>query len=723
MNLISRAALLAVLPLGIAAAARAEQAPGPESSEPFVVAPAEVVARRPEDRRAKLDHIMPEVAGTQITVTKKASVVKLDLQPTVIGDNQQQVFARVPGVLVSEQQTSSQYNFGYRGIGNPQESEYVLVLQDGLPISTDWIGFPTLYYAPMPQSVAEVQVIRGGSSLIYGPEPAPAINFVSRRPGAHAPLSAGTEQVGGEHGLYSTYNFVQGSSGPIEFRADLGYQRSDGQRDNAQSERWQSDFYLAYRLAERQLMYLDLKAYQLSAGNPGRINIQQFDADPSFSPTPYNHDWVDRYSATLGYSGEFDGGLLVEAKAWAAYQELDSRAAQALSPAGVPPLTTTVQDEVFRSLGADVRLRRRWGRGNAFTLGAVVYHDDAPFRQWTNPSLYADRDSRAGVPRLHQARTADYQAVFAENVFRFGNFHIVPSVRLDHETIEISETVRPPNLTRPLFVVRDDRTIPVWGLGFGNDFGRSNETYFSVSRGWRPLRFFDVASPFSNLQAGFDADPPTSIDWEAGVHGTPVTGLWYDVGLFWIDFKNRLESQVVGPGPTDVINVNTGDTRHRGFEGEIAYDFLASRGGSSHLTGFINLQLLDAEFTASRNPVQVGKTPAFAPGAILKAGLTWREEGRYSLSLTGVSVSSQYFQDSNLPATGATPSGTVVTVPAKIPGYTVFDIAGDYYITPKVRLIAGISNLGDHKYYSRVFQNGIEPAPGRTAYLGLGLGF
>jgi len=45
-------------------------------------------------------------------------------------------------------------------------------------------------------------------------------------------------------------------------------------------------------------------------------------------------------------------------------------------------------------------------------------------------------------------------------------------------------------------------------------------------------------------------------------------------------------------------------------------------------------------------------------------------------------------------------------------------------VTKNVKLIAGISNLGDEKYYSRVFFNGsIEPAPGRAGYAGLSLEF
>ena len=134
-----------------------------------------------EDWKAKLDHIMREVSGTEITVTKKATVIKLDQQPTVVNNNLQELFTKAPGLLVTEQNTPGQFNFSYRGLGNPQESEFVTVLFDGIPLASDWIGFPTLYYLPVPQSVSEIQEIRGGSSLLYGPEPAPAINFVSRR--------------------------------------------------------------------------------------------------------------------------------------------------------------------------------------------------------------------------------------------------------------------------------------------------------------------------------------------------------------------------------------------------------------------------------------------------------------------------------------------------------------------------------------------------------------
>jgi Fe(3+) dicitrate transport protein len=223
--------------LGVIASAGAAAA---QASPDNVVSPVTVPGEHRRDHDpAKLNHIMPEVSGAQITVTKKTSVTKLDQQPTIIDNNQRQLFNKSPGLLVTEQNTPDQYNLSYRGLGNPQESEFVLVLQDGVPISSDWIGFPTLYYMPLPQSISEVQLIRGGSSLLYGPEPAPAVNFVSRRPTPGEPMTGYTEQVGGSHGLYQTYNVLEGTSGNFEYRAEAGYARSDGERDNSQYDQGQ----------------------------------------------------------------------------------------------------------------------------------------------------------------------------------------------------------------------------------------------------------------------------------------------------------------------------------------------------------------------------------------------------------------------------------------------------------------------------------------------------
>lgn len=698
--------------LGLSAgAAPAYGADDPSKDRPTIV----VTGERQESRPEKLDHIMPEVDGTRITVTKKTSITKLDLLPTIVDNNQRGLFSHTPGLFVSEQQTPTQFNLSYRGLGNPQEAEYVLVLQDGVPISTDWIGFPTLYYMPLPQSLSEVQLIRGGNSLIYGPNPAPVVNLVSKYPDAHARPGGYTENAFGSDGLFSSYNTVQASTGDLSARFNLGSIRSKGQRRNGGSRILQADALFSYEPAKDQRWFIDLHVHRSSSGDPGRLSFPQYLADPDQSPTPFNHDWVNRSAITIGNESELGNGWRSEARLWAAWQRLYQRSA---AP-GVRPVSTTLVDEKFRSEGLDWRMRKRWGRGNALTFGTILYHDDAPFRQWTSTDILAPRGSSNGTPRLDQSREAWYGAIFAENVFRLpGRWHLVPSFRLEHEKISIDETVRPPNLVRPLIRQSVARTIPMLGLGTGFDFGNQNETYFSVSQGYRPVRFFDVASPFSNVNPGGVPAASKSLSWEAGVHGTPLKGLFYDASLFWIEFRNRIETIVISP--VESVFQNSGDTRHRGFEGEVSYDLLASRGSSLHLTLFGNLSLLDARFTRSRLAGRVGNRPAYAPVLTAKYGISIRRDRKFNLSLSGSSVSSQYFQDSNQPV-GV--EGSANFVPARIPAYTLLNLSGDWQLDRGVRLLGGISNLSNRGYYNRVFQNGIEPGARRKVYAGAALGF
>ena len=691
----------------------------------------EVREHSQDDTRPKLQYIMKEVDGPLITVTKKTTVTKLDNIPTIVDNNLRDLFAQTPGLYYSEQQSPGQLNLSYRGIGNPQESEFVTVMLDGIPLEGDWVGFPTVYTFPLPQTLSQIQMIRGGSSLLYGPEPPPAINLISRKPVADREFSGYTENVAGSNGMFGTFNEVSGTKNSWDYLADINYRKDDGQRDNGKSELAGGDMHVGYR-TDDSYTALDLHAYDLATGDPGKLNYAQFQQDADQTTTPFNKLWTDRYVLSLSHEQKFGADSELFAKVWYGYQDQASRS----QDRGNPPTTATLQDEKFNFTGIDVRSVTHWGRGNAFTIGTTLYHSDAPFRQWEEDNLSPDRYDRFGDPcvaatqvnceKFRQQRSSDYGAVFAENVFRLDNgWHIVPSVRIDHEKIDIDEQIHTPRPPDALIDRSVDHTVPLFGLGFGNDFGHANESYFNVSQGWRPVRYFDIGSPFGALDPNLNNPDPTHVlSWEAGVHGTPLAGLFYDASLFWVDVKDRIESQPAGPNapPGNTINVNTGNTRHRGFEGQFDYDFLTANDPQSaqHLSLFANLSLLEAEFTSTHNPlVKVGNKPAFSPDYLARVGVAYREDKKLKLALSVVSVASQYFQDSNLP--GPTPVATPATpgyIPAKVPSYTVADFSGDWWVLPQVRLLGGVQNLFDRKYYNRVFSNGIDPALGRTFYVG-----
>lgn len=668
------------------------------------------------NRETRYAHSLPEVDGPTITVTKKTSVVKLDDQPSVIDNNQREIFDRLPGIVLAEQQNPTQLNLTYRGLGNPQESEFVQVLQDGIPLELDWIGYPTLYYLPVPQTLGAVQMIRAGSGLLYGPQPQPVINFVSRAPiadrlahGSSGPWGGTTEQVGGSDRLFSSFNTVSGTLGAWDYRANYSHRQSDGQRPNGDYTVNAGDLTVGYRFDERQKLTVALHAYSVDSGLAGLMSGDQFHTNPNQTTTPHDRLWTDRDSVVLTYENHFDDHNSLVQKLWNGYSDLITRS---YNPTLANPATLAGQR--FHYTGLDGRFLHTWGRGNALTVGYTAYTSHSPYNQWAGPNPEVDRDDESGKLAYADDRKTRYGAVFAENVFRLPYFHVVTSARFDHEELVSHETTA----SHALLVDRTYRkSVPLFGLGIGNDFGRGNETYLNVSQGFRPLRYLDIASPFSNFDRGNNPNPTKYVTYELGVHGWPSAGLYYDVSLFQVNVHDRIEARTLNQ--TATIDVNTGDTRSRGAELEGSYDVLRLWPGAAsdqHLAVFANASLLNARFTSSSILNQTGKTPAYAPDYVLKAGVTLRRDAHYKVSLVVDSVDSQFFQDSNQPLNGT---------PARIPTYTVTDLSGEYYVVGGLRLLAGISNLTDRRYYSRVFisRGQLEPARSRTFYAGVGYDF
>jgi Fe(3+) dicitrate transport protein len=122
-----------------------------------------------------------------------------------------------------------------------------------------------------------------------------------------------------------------------------------------------------------------------------------------------------------------------------------------------------------------------------------------------------------------------------------------------------------------------------------------------------------------------------------------------------------------------------------------------------------NIEVLDARFTKSSPDAATnlkGKTPQYAPNTITRTGLIYTKEDRLKAALMGVMVSRHFGDDSN-------------DNKFEIPAYMVWDLTADWSVTKNWTASAGINNLLDKQYYSRVrVAEGISWALGRNFYLG-----
>lgn len=667
----------------------------------------------------RFNNSMRELNGATLTVTKKTSVVRLDQQPTVVDGNQREIFNALPGLVIAEQADPSQLNLSYRGIGNPQESEFLLVLQDGIPIASDFLAFPTLHVTPVPQTVRELQMIRGGSGLLYGPQPQPVINYISKRPPPGDGVHLTSEQVGGSDDLFASYNAISGRSGALDWQGHVALRSSDGQRANGDYRTRNAGVTLGLQPAAGQRIALTVDSTATQSGLPGLLTIAQFQANPATTTTPNDRTWVDRDVVSLQAELNLGPNWLLETKAWNGRQRLTTRSVTGAT-------ATTLSDQVFDHIGLDARARLRWGGRYALTFGYTGYASSSPWRQNSGNNPAAARDDSATPLTYAADRRTRYDALFAENVFRFDWFHLVPAVRLEREELSARESIatgHPTNLVNRTLT----RNKTLWGLGIGQDFGRTHETYLNLSQGWRPVRYLEIASPTRSFGATNEPESTSYTTVELGAHGWPAGGVFYNVSLFQVDAKNKIESQGNGiPGQT--VNVNSGDARSRGLEGQFSYDLLrllGTRPTGQALTWTFNASLLDAKITRSQTlvaaggPTLAGNTLAYAPHHVLKTGLTYSQGSTLKASLLFTATGEQYWADNNQPRVV---SGVVVA-PAKIPAAEVADLSVDWTVMPHLRLLGGVSNLADKSYYSRVFfvNGGIEPAKRRTVQVGAAL--
>lgn len=669
----------------------------------------EVAAIAPADPR--FPAIAKEIEDGKVQTGKKSSEIRLDEQAPVVNNALREALIRLPGLMLSEQQIPGHFNINYRGLGDPHESEFVSFFENGVPIASDWFGYPTLYYLPAVERIERMTFVRGGSGLLYGPQVGPTLNFQMRAPATDQDLALRSRHVGGEDGLYATYNQISGGSGQLGWLVAADHRQYDGVRSNEDSDVDGLNATLAWQQNERASWRLDVGSYDSDSGEAGRMPNSFYEADRDLTTQPFNRLEIERRQISLSTEQQFSDLFRLNGTLWYADQDRFSRRTPRFLPGNLTPnLIANFDRQQFESIGLDLRATLDWGDNHTLTFGSTGFHDNSPREQRTNTVLNA---SGGDVLRFAQDRQTRYAAVFAENVFRFDSWSVIPALRLERLTLDIDETVRAPGLRRAAIDQAFSQTVPLLGLGVTRDWHEQGlQFYANASEAYRPMRYDDVGNPTSELAPNNDPDVAHALNLEAGLRGQPVSGLFFDVSVFQIDFDDKLESQLV-PGTTDTIRVNSGDARHRGLELAAEYDFLHGGDGDS-LKLFGSIALLDAEITASQSAALIGKTPAYAPDYVAKLGIQYQWQNRLKLGLSSSFVDEHYWQDSNL-GTGA----GVFTIEALIPRYHVLDLSAEYQLMPKLSLLAGISNLLDREYYSRVRSDGVEPAAPRRGYLGL----
>lgn len=698
---------------------RADPAPEPEV-EPL---PRTVVYGEAESEGISQEPFFPPVLGTEIFSGKKATVIDLDALPQVQANNYRQALTHTPGLLYSEE-TTPLVSLGYRGIGEPHRAQFLQVLQDGIPIHADPIGYPEAYYTPPLEVVDRLEFVRGGAALLYGPQPAGALNYRTYWPRLDRPFSARTRHVFGSDNFYSTYNAVDGTTGNLGYLAYYHHRQSDGFRTaNSDYVLDGGHFKLVWGALKPTRWTLAFDGYAEEHGEPGGLTFQQgpgyanYDEDRTQASRRYDRFRLQRYVPSLALTHDFNDRTRAEVKFWGGYYDRFSRRQRGGGfgqlPSGPDAQSNSIERQEFYTFGTEARLRHDYLLGDAdqtLTAGVHFYRGDSP-----RTDARGDRpEAESGRLLSRSQRNVYYGAAFAENRFQVGRLSVTPGVRLENVAQDV--TVRRPTDAGEV-VTRKQRldVQPLVGLGLEYALPHRSELYASVAQSYRPPIFSESIVPASGTVVAGDVRPNTAWAYELGARGQPRDWLTWDTSLFLMDLDDKFGGTVNQGGQTVLRSVG----RSLNYGGDAGLELelfglaraLAGETESTpehRLSVHANTALLAAQIHGGALD---GKRPQYAPEYLVRTGLIYRWRDRLKLALLGTIVADHFATDDENPT-------------RRIPAYTTWDLTLEAKVyRDTVSVLAGVNNLFDEDYYARIRGDGIDPAYGRHFYAGFQLSY
>lgn len=729
-----------ILWIGLGSAARAQvAAPTPAET---VTAEEVVIEAEAESDESVQGPFLPAVQGTHINSGKKSSVIDLDEFPRITNNNYRQALAKTPGLFVSEE-TTPLVSIGYRGL-NPDRVQFTQVLKDGIPIQADQFGYPEAYYTPPLDTVDRIEFLRGGASLMYGPQPGGSLNYITHRPRIDRPFSFGTLQTFGSDNYYSTFSYVDGTSGRLGHYGYFNHRETEGFRESNSEVRLNAaSTKLVLDATTDSRWILTVEGYQERHGEPGGLtfatggNAVNYNEDRSATSRFFDLFELERYFASLAWEKDFSEATRLTMTSWGDYyRRFSSRqngGGFGTLPTGPAANSTTNQLQEFYTAGFEVRLRHDyefWGGIHTIAGGFQIYHTESPRQDRLGQSM----NDRGGDLTADSDRNIFYVPFFVENRFHWGALSITPGLRFENiwQGVKENFNLAKMNAGTPLADVENYNFVPLFGLGADYEVATKVDLYANVSQSYRP-KIFTQAVPTGGTQF-VPEDLKESMAWqyEVGFRGDPTRWLSWDVSGFLLDFDDQIGNVSLPGGLSTVANV--GRALHYGMEifseldiiglidaiqrpapvasiGKDAspspsFSTLGERFGS--LSFYASVTLLHAEFVSGP---QEGKTPRYAPDYLLRTGLIHRWHDRFKLAFLGTFVGDSFADDNN-------------TAQRAVPAYMVWDFSVEAKVyKDTVGVIAGINNVFDEDYYARITDTGIDPAYGRNFYAGISLKF
>lgn len=684
---------------------------------------------------------LPEVEDFRINAGRKNEVIRLaEIDANLAMNNSRQIFGRTPGISIWENDGSGiQLGVASRGL-SPNRSWEFNVRMNGYDITPDPMGYPEAYFTPPMEVVEQIEIIRGASSLQYGPQFGGLMNFVLRKPDPSTRFTAESINTVGSNGLFSTFNYIGGTEGKWDYTAYYQKRRGNGWRENGFFNTDHAHVEVNYAASNRLKIGGELTYMTTETQQPGGLTDAQFAEDPRQSTRARN--WFN----TPWFIPSLNADYILSPKTKINFKAFGT-IAQRNSVGFMQPITQEddlgnrqVDRDLYHTFGSELRL------STAYSLFGGEHNLVAGYRFYKgnidrNQRGVGDAGSDMNFVLVEDSypRDLDFDnvnhAAFVENMFNVTNkLLLTTGVRLEHISSNMEGVLNTVNGV-PGLLTPENRTRTFALLGFGGEFHltKTTELYTNFSQAYRPVLISDLTPPATTDVIDPNLQDASGYNFDFGYRGSIGTYLNFDASYFYLNYSDRIGTitETNLDGSRYQFRTNLGTSVSQGVEAFVEFDPVTAFVGSSsfgyvHLfasLAYINAEYQDFERTSVVNGEiitsnLVGNRVENAPRKINRFGATYRYKNfsaTWQLSDVGETFSDA--SNSIEPNENAT-SGL-------IPAYQVQDFSAAYTFQKKYSLKAGVNNLANESYFTRRAGGypgpGIMPADGRTFYLTFGI--
>ena len=684
---------------------------------------------------------LDEVHDAVIYSGQKNEVLILDsLDANTAQDNPRQVLGRVPGSNYSETEGSGfpSNGIGFRGL-NPTQSIETNTRQNGYNIAGDIYGYPESYYLTPLEATERVEVIRGASSLQFGPQFGGVVNYIVKSGPQDKPFEFNTEQTGGSYGLLNSFNSIGGTWKKWNYYAFMEYTGSQGQRANSQVQQATAFAKLEYKASEKFKIGLEYSLLRNLLHMPGGLDDAEFNQNPDQSfrsrnwlVTPWNilaltAEYKPSASTTFTLKSAFNGSS--RSIVWR-NEDGGPETPDSISGTTSSYVPREVEHEYFKSSTTELRMLTGYGiGGRQQTLAAGVRFFYGWMKRQEGGLGSTDIGPDFGNYNPGNAYDNDLDfttlnvAPFIENTFHIGNrLSITPGFRFEYILSTAKGHVLDSTGTYNIDVNESKpRTIPLAGIAFQYKTSAATNVYANITQAYTPISYSFLYPMGLDVDAKIDPNLKDINGYNAdlGWRGNVKDYFTFDVSGFYMTHNNNIaiETNGTAANPT-YFETNVGDAVHIGLESYIELNIVKlftkhSRIGT--LSFFNSFAYDNAKYV---NGLYNGNTAEYAPATIERFGITY-----------AIKKFSTTFLFSNTAKSYADANNTVFSPDAEvgiIPAYTVMDWSATYKIK-NYHLKFGVNNLTDARYFTfRTVEYpgpGIIPSIGRTIYIGFGARF